>query len=205
MRFINKAFHLFDYVYYLYVCCMSERYKVINSEVPTFITITVIGWVDLFVRRVYTNIIDDALNYCIKNKGLKVHAYVYMTSHLHLVVSSTENELQDIIRDFKKHTSKQLIKAIQDINESRREWMMNKFSYEANRSGRTSNYKLWQDGFHPVILDTNTKLQQRLNYIHYNPIEAGFVKEERDWVNSSYLAYEVENYKLSNVPIDILY
>ena len=51
---------------------MSERYKVINSEVPTFITITVTGWVDLFVRRVYTNIIDDALNYCIKNKGLKV-------------------------------------------------------------------------------------------------------------------------------------
>jgi len=128
-----------------------------------------------------------------------------MTSHLHFIMSSTENELQDIIRDFKKHTSKELIKAIQNINESRREWMMNKFSYEANRSGRTSNYKLWQDGFHPVILDTNTKLQQRLNYIHYNPIEAGFVKEEIDWVNSSYLAYEVENYKLSNVPIDILY
>jgi len=184
---------------------MSERYKVINSEVPTFITITVTGWVDLFVRRVYSNIIDDALNYCIKNKSLKVHAYVYMTSHLHLIVSSTENEIQDIIRDFKKHTSKELIKAIQDINESRREWMLNKFSYEAKRSGRTTNYKLWQDGFHPVILDTSEKLTQRLNYIHYNPIESGFVAEERDWVNSSYLAYEEENYKLSNVSINKLY
>ena len=36
--------------------------SVINSEVPTFVTITVTGWVDLFVRRVYSNIIDDALN-----------------------------------------------------------------------------------------------------------------------------------------------
>ena len=45
---------------------MSERYKVIYSEIPNFITI--IGWLDLLIRRVYTNIIDDALNYCIKKK-----------------------------------------------------------------------------------------------------------------------------------------
>jgi len=93
--------------------------SVINSEVPTFVTITVTGLVDLFVRGVYSNIIDDSLNYCIKNKALKVHAYVYMTSHLHLIMSSTENELQDIIRDFKKYTSKELIKAIQDINKTK--------------------------------------------------------------------------------------
>ena len=184
---------------------MSERYKVINSDTPTFITITVTGWVDLFVRKIYSNILDDALNYCIKNKGLKVHAFVYMTSHVHLIVSSTENELQNIVRDFKKHTSKELIKAIKGTHESRREWLLNKFSYEAKRSGRTSNYKLWQDGFHPVILDTNNKVSERLNYIHYNPIDAGFVVNERDWVNSSYLAYEEEDYKLSNVPIITLF
>ena len=72
---------------------MSERYKVVHSEVPTFITITITGWIDLFIRPVYTEIIDEALNYCIKNKGLEVHAYVYMTSHLHLIVSSHQNEL----------------------------------------------------------------------------------------------------------------
>jgi REP element-mobilizing transposase RayT len=184
---------------------MSERYKVINSSTPTFITITIVGWVDLFIRPIYTNLIDDALNYCIKNKGLVVHAYVYMTSHLHLIVSSNGNELQNIIRDFKKFTSKELIVAINDTNESRREWMLNKFSYEAKRSGRTSNYKLWQDGFHPIILDTNEKILQRVNYIHKNPIDAGFVKHERDFVNSSYLAYENENYKMLNVPIKVLF
>ena len=56
---------------------MSENYKVIDSTVPTFITIAVVDWVDLFVRPVYCSIIDDALNYCIKEKGLSVHAYVY--------------------------------------------------------------------------------------------------------------------------------
>lgn len=142
-----------------------------------------------------------------------MHAYVYMTvrqahcttNHLHLIVSSTDEELQNIIRDFKKHTSKQVIVAIQDINESRREWMLNKFAFEAKRRGRTANYKLWQDGFHPVILDTNLKIEQRLKYMHYNPIDGGFVKHERDWVNSSYLAYEEGNHQKPNVSIMALY
>ena len=44
---------------------MSEKYKVIDSTVPTFITITVVDWVDLLVRPVYCTIIDASLNYCI--------------------------------------------------------------------------------------------------------------------------------------------
>jgi len=176
---------------------MSERYKVIESGTPTFITLTVVGWVDLFVRKQYTDILDDSIRYCIKNKGLVVHAYVYMTSHLHLIVSSRKNEIQDIVRDLKKYTSKELTEAISHIHESRSEWMLNKFSFEAKRVGRATNYKLWQDGFHPVILDTNRKRDIRVRYIHYNPIEAGFVKHERDWVNSSYLAYEEERVRLN--------
>lgn len=172
---------------------MSEKYKVIESSTPTFITLTIVGWVDLFIRKVYSNILDDSIKYCIKNKGLVVHAYVYMTNHIHLIVSSEGDELQNIVRDFKKHTSKQLAIAIDSTYESRSEWMLNKFKFEANRTGRATNYKIWQDGFHPVILDNNKKIDQRVKYIHYNPIQAGFVNHERDWVNSSYLAYEEEN------------
>ena len=168
---------------------MSERYKVIDSRVPTFITITVVGWIDVFIRSQYTTILDDSLNYCIANKGLKVHAYVYMTSHLHLIVSATSHEIQDIIRDFKKYTSKKIVDAIKEYPESRREWMLNTFSFEARRSGRTSRYKFWKDGFHPVILDTADKIQQRLNYIHNNPIEQGYVYRPEDWVNSSFRNY----------------
>ncbi len=128
-----------------------------------------------------------------------------MTSHIHLIASSEEYELNDILRDFKSHTSKELVKGIQEINESRREWILKKFSYEAKRSGRTANFKLWQDGFHPVILDTNRKLQQRVEYIHYNPIDAGFVTHERDYVNSSYLAYEEGDSRSLNIPVIPLY
>lgn len=183
---------------------MSERYKVVDSLTPTFVTITVVDWIDLFIRRSYCEILDASLNYCIKNKGLIVHAYVYMTSHIHLIVSSEKIELNEIIRDFKKFTSKELIMQIKSQNESRREWMLSKFQFEAKRADRATNYKLWQDGFHPVILDSNKKKEQRVNYIHYNPIEAGFVHNERDWVNSSYLAYE-DNNAFLNIKVEPLW
>ena len=183
---------------------MSEKYKTINSSCPTFITLTIVGWVDLFIRKQYVEILDNTLNYYIQNKGLNVHAYVYMTSHIHLIVSSEKIEIQDFVRDFKKYTNMELIKAIKEIPESRREWLLNKFNFEAKRTGRAKNYKLWQDGFHPVILDTNKKREGRIKYIHYNPIDAGFVSQEQDWLNSSFIAYTEENFLL-NVKIEPLF
>ena len=80
---------------------MSEKYKVRNPEGLYFITSTVIDWVDLFTRSIYKHIVIDALEYCIKNKGLIIHAYVIMPNHIHLIASAGEEyRLQDIMRDF---------------------------------------------------------------------------------------------------------
>ena len=84
---------------------MSEKYKVIDSTTPTFITTTLVDWVDLLVRPIYCNILDESINYCIKEKGWSVHAYVYMSSHIHLIVTAFDGELQNVIHDFKKFTS----------------------------------------------------------------------------------------------------
>lgn len=180
---------------------MSQRYKVIDSTEPTFVTLTIIDWVDLFTRPIYFRILDDSLNYCIENKGLQVHAYVYMSSHVHIIISCFDNELQNIIRDFKKHTSKEFIKAIKEHPESRREWLLNKFSYAANRVKKGSNYKVWKDGFHPVLLDNYKKIEQRVKYIHYNPVASEQVRHESDWKNSSYAVYEEGNKDLPGVQL----
>ncbi len=182
---------------------MSENYKVIDSNTPTFVTMTIVGWVGLFIRSRYVNLLTESIIYCQTNKGLKVHAFVFMTNHIHMIVSSSDVELQDVIRDFKKHTSRQIIAAIKETGESRGEWILNKFSYEAKRNNRAKNYKVWQDGFHPVILDTGAKIKQRVKYTHENPVKAGFVFHERDWVQSSYRKYEENGYFL-DINIDKL-
>ncbi len=48
-----------------------------------------------------------------------------MTSHVHLIIGTKGNPLQNIMRDLKRHTAEVLHKSIQNNNsESRREWML---------------------------------------------------------------------------------
>jgi len=169
---------------------MSEKDKVKNPEGIYFITITVIDWVDLFTRPVYKHILIDSLEYCIKNKGLTVYAYVIMSNHMHLIVSTNENyALEATIRDFKKFTSKKLIEAIEENPESRREWLLKKFAFASDRIKRGSKYKVWKDGFHPVELSNREILEQKLNYIHENPVNEEIVINAEDYKYSSATNY----------------
>src|SRR5688572_16391654 len=112
-------------------CSMSDRYKVRESWMPHFITTTVVGWIDALSREMYKEIIVDSLKYCQQNKGLNVHAWVIMSNHLHLIVSAKDDSaLPDIIRDFKKFTSRSLVNAIdQNPQESRKEWLLSMFRF----------------------------------------------------------------------------
>ncbi len=112
-----------------------------------------IYWIDVFSRKEYRDIVVDSLNFCVVEKGLRLNAWVIMSNHLHLV-GSVEKALgmSGFLRDFKKHTSKKIVDAVQKIPESRREWLLDKFSFEARRTGRAENYKLWKDDNHAADL-----------------------------------------------------
>lgn len=110
-----------------------------------------------------------------------------------------------IIRDFKKHTSKQFISAIKEGPESRGESRLAKFSYAANRLKKGVNFKVWKDGFHLIILDNHLTVEQRVNYIHYNPVALVRVYHESDWKNSSYAAYEEGNREIPAVKLNPLW
>jgi RHS repeat-associated protein len=129
---------------------MSEKYKFHDPHGMYFVTMATVGWVDLFTRFELKHVIIDSLRYCQKEKGLVIHAWCLMPSHLHLIISS-ENSLSGILRDFKKHTSKELIATIDRINESRKGWMLDLFSEVADHLRRVKNYKVWQDGNHPEL------------------------------------------------------
>ena len=93
---------------------MSRKYKFRNPEAVYFVTFTTVNWIDVFTRRIYKEIIVDSLNYCIKNKGLMVYAWVIMSNHVHLVIESRNAAMEDIMRDLKKHTSKTILKEIEE-------------------------------------------------------------------------------------------
>jgi len=171
---------------------MGRKYAIRDQQGIHFVTFTVINWIDLFIRDQYREVIVNSLQYCQQNKGLKVHAYCIMTSHIHLILSAEESKnLSNIIRDFKSFTSTQLKHAINEsTHESRQKWLMWMFERAGKRNKRNSDFQLWQQHNHPIELSTNKMMDQRLDYIHNNPVEAGFVDDPNHWVWSSCSAYE---------------
>ncbi|WP_425392406.1 REP-associated tyrosine transposase [Ekhidna sp.] len=161
----------------------------INAEGTYFLTLTVVDWVDIFTRPVYKNIIVDSLKYCQKNKGLELFAWVLMTNHLHLIARTREgHHLSDFLRDFKKFTSKQISSAINDEPESRKDWMIHRLKFHVNFD-ETRNYQVWKEGNEAKEIHSNDFLDQKINYIHQNPVEAGIVYEPENYIYSSAIDY----------------
>ncbi len=84
-------------------------YKIRNKAGIYFITFAVVKWIDIFTRKEYQKIIIDSLKYCQKQKRLIIYAWCLMSNHIHLIISAKNNDLSDILRDFKKYTSKKII------------------------------------------------------------------------------------------------
>ncbi len=164
---------------------MSEKYKFHDPEGIYFVTCTVVHWIDLFTRPELKHIVVDSLQFCQAHKGLVIHAWCVMPSHVHLIISTKGERLEAIMRDLKKHISKEIIKTIENINESRREWLLRAFSKAATKLKRVSKYKVWKDGNQPKLLETNHFLQQKLDYIHMNPVMAEIVDEPEYYRYSS--------------------
>ena len=138
----------------------------------------------MFTRQVYRDIVLDSFRYCQANKGLRVHCWVIMSNHLHAILSTPETNLSDVIRDLKGHTSKAIYTALQSETESRREWMNARFIVNAMTTARNDNFKVWKHDNHPLQLKSFT-IEQKVEYIHNNPVRAGIVEMPHHYVYSS--------------------
>ena len=94
--------------------------------------------------------------------------------------------MQDILRDFKSFTSRQLKEEISTHpSESRKEWILWMMKRAGSKNGNNNNWQLWQQHNHPIELGNNQIMDQKLEYIHMNPVVAGFVDEPYHWRYSS--------------------
>ena len=181
---------------------MSTKYKAKSINEIYFITLTTVGWIDVFTRINQKYIIIDALKYCQVYKNLKIYAYVLMHSHLHLVCCAENKEsISDIMRDFKKFTSKKIIDTIINEPESRREWLLKHFKDACSHLKRTQHYKVWQDGYHAEIIFSNNFLHEKINYIHQNPVKEKIVMHPEDYYFSSARNYADLSNELDIEPV----
>ncbi len=148
-------------------------------------------WIDVLVRYEYCQTILDSLTYCRKNKGLEIYSWVIMPSHLHLIIRAKEKNPEIVLGRFKEFTSKKLVAQIKENpKESRKDWLLWMFERAGSKSSNVSKYQFWQHHNKPVELWSPEIINQKVDYIHNNPVLAGFVAEPwHYWRHSSAVDY----------------
>ena len=159
-----------------------EKYRLIEGIGVYYITFTVVEWLPVFIDETSCKIVVDSFNFCITNKNLRVVAYVIMPTHLHAVVFDKDfdnGRLKETLDDMRKFTGRQLAdhcaqKMPQVFTETFRD-----------KAGKDRERRFWQPTQHPVGLFTQKVFEQKVNYIHWNPIRKGLVRNPEDWRFSS--------------------
>lgn len=164
---------------------MKEGYIIRDQEKPHFLTCTIIDWIDIFTRQTYRDTVTECLEFCIKNKGMILYGYVIMSNHLHLIIQSKDGKLSNLVRDFKKFTSKQILEKLQTEPESRKKWILERFAKATETHSRNKNFQVWQYGNHAEEIFSLKFLWDKLNYIHLNPVRAGIVSKSYQYIYSS--------------------
>ena len=152
-----------------------------------FTTSTVVDWMDVFTRPLYKQVVVKSLEYCQQHKGHDIYAWVLMTNHLHMIVGVRGTDsVADVLRDFKKFTSKGIVKAIlENPQESRVSWLLDRFEFRAAYDKKITGHKFWQDDNHVEQIYSVDFYRQKLEYIHQNPVRQEFVSRPEDYLYSS--------------------
>ena len=164
---------------------MSTAYQISEQDELHFVTFQIVRWIDIFTRKAYRDIVIDSLRFCQQNKGLEIYAFVIMSNHIHLLIRSETGKLSDTIREFKSFTAKKILEAVNTESESRREWILNLFEFSARQHKGNGKYQVWTHENHAEIVYSNSFMDSKIKYLHENPIRAGIVEKEEDYLYSS--------------------
>ncbi|MBU4537044.1 MAG: transposase [Weeksellaceae bacterium] len=182
---------------------MSRNYKFHNPEGLYFISFAVVGWLDVFIRNEYKDLFLESVRFCQREKGLEIHAWCIMSSHVHLVFRSVKGQKPELlIGDLKRFTSKAMVKAImENPKESRKDFLLEAFRKEAEKSSNVTHYQFWRHDNKPIELWSNRVIKQKIDYVHQNPVEAGLVFRAEDYRYSSAIDYADEKGLLDGIEV----
>ena len=158
--------------------------ETIEEYHPDFITITCYKWIHILNKDANKEIITNSLSFLVQTKRIEVYAFVIMNNHFHLIWQIQKgNKREDVQRDFLKFTSQQLLNRIKKENSILLKELL------VNLKDR--KYQVWQRNSLSIELRSEQVYQQKLNYIHNNPVKAGLCELPEEYKYSSAKFYEL--------------
>ena len=162
-----------------------SRYKVYEPTHPHFLTCTVLHWLPIFTNQESVQILLNSFTHLQKSDNLIIFSYVILENHLHLVASS--DDINKTMQKFKSYTAYELLKLLEKNNAKT---LLKQFAFHKKAHRKESTYQIWEEGFHPKLIESEEMMSQKIEYIHQNPIKRGYVDRAEHWRYSSARDYE---------------
>lgn len=152
-----------------------------------FITTTAVQRFHLFARPVMKRIIIDSLSYMRLQSWINLHVFVVMPNHVHLIVRfHMGHTLSSTLREFKKHTARQIIRQYQAEDNDQALAILE----QAASCIADQQYKVWQDGYDARDIFSEGFLRQKAEYCHNNPCQPHWnlaeYPEQYPWSSARY-------------------
>jgi len=165
-----------------------------------FVTTTIVHHAPIFgFGRQYYLILIESLKFVLSKYQAVLFAYVLMPSHIHLVIAMPEKKsISDLLRDFKKYTSTRIRQQLEKEGKSD---TIERLRMNAEDK-KNQMFKLWMDRFDDLVIDDDETMQIKIEYIHNNPVKAGFVEQPELWEFSSARNYILGDHSLMSVSVD---
>lgn len=159
---------------------MRSRYRVLEKESAHFVTSTVIEWLPIFTTSACCDILVETLDFYRREKGLRLYGWVIMENHFHAIIHGPD--LSRTMADLKKFTAKRIV---EQLPKEGRQWLLTELEFYRQRHKTRSQHQVWQEGFHPQAVFSDDMMQQKLDYLHANPVRRGMVASPEHWRYSS--------------------
>ncbi|CAA6799685.1 MAG: Transposase and inactivated derivatives [uncultured Sulfurovum sp.] len=162
-----------------------SRYKIYELTHPHFVTCTILHWLPIFTKKESVDIILNSLKFLQKQDNLKLHAYVILENHLHMVLRS--DDLQKSMESFKKFTAREILKLLKKENATT---ILDQLAFYKKAHRKDKSFQVWEEGYQPKLIQNEAILKVKIDYIHHNLVKRGYVDEAMHWRYSSARDYE---------------
>lgn len=157
-----------------------SRYRFGDDAYPYFMTWTIVGWLPIFTRQESTKIIYDSWRFLQLEREFQLLGYVILENHVHLI--ATAPNLAAAVKCSKSFTALRIVELLKKRNARQ---LLRGLAALKLPNKKQSEHQVWQEGSHPKMIETDERLWQKLEYIHNNPVERGYVDDPLHWRYSS--------------------
>lgn len=170
-----------------------SRYKIYEEHYPYFITSTIKDGLPFLSKPELAEIVLESFKFLQLDRKVVIYGYVIMENHFHAIVKG--DDLSKKLRLSKSFIARKMVDMM-NINGNSK--LLSRIAFRKLRHKSNSDYQVWEEGFHPKQLFNDEIVNQKLEYMHYNPVKAGFVDRPEHWRYSSARNYLGEDGLIPN-------